>query len=53
METWLYQNRSSKNNVDSLGYYLSAYLTDLPFDEAILEKADFSKGVKTRNDKNM
>lgn len=40
-----------KNNVDSLGYYLSAYLTDLPFDEAILEKADFSKGVKTRNDK--
>lgn len=40
-----------KGNVDSLGYYLSAYLTDLPFDEALIEKSDFSKGVKNRNGK--
>lgn len=40
-----------KSGVDSLGYYLSAYLTDLPLDEAIEEKADFSSGVKTRNQK--
>ena len=40
-----------KGNIDSLGYYLSAYLTDLPLDEALETNADFSNGVKTKNDK--
>lgn len=40
-----------KGNIDSLGYYLSAYLTDLPLEEAFNTSADFSTGVKTRNDK--
>lgn len=42
---------SIHGNIDSLGYYLSAYLTDLPLEEALETKADLSKGVKSRNEK--
>lgn len=38
-------------NVDSLGYYLSAYLTDLPLEEALQTNADLSKGVLMKHDK--